>query len=172
MNTNHMSSAELIEKKRPLRRTISKNTTKAERPSCSIAITKVCVLLKSIKYRKIDQNWSNKQQVVAHVVLFLDRVTTGHPRLMEMPTDHFSADPFPIGGFAQLLVKGLTPPSQPPTWTKRKTKDKILWWDLPVMKYQVKTRSRITWENANQQFLQHHKQSQLQLMNKQGIWSL
>ena len=83
-------------KKRPFRRTISKNITKAERPSCSIAITKVRVLLKSIKYRKIDQNWSNKQQVVAHVVLFLDRVTTGHPRLMEMPADHFSADLFPI----------------------------------------------------------------------------
>ena len=42
---------------------------------------------------------------VAHVVLFLDRVTTGHPRLMEMPADHFSGDPFPIL-FVRLPVKG------------------------------------------------------------------
>ena len=68
--------------------------TKAERPTCSIAINKVCMLLKSIKYQKIDQNWSNKQQIVAHFVPFFDQVTTGHPRLMEMPADYFSADPF------------------------------------------------------------------------------
>ena len=56
----------------------------------------VLVPLKSIKYRKFDQNWSNKQQIVARVVPFLGGVTTGQPRLMEMPADHFSADPFPI----------------------------------------------------------------------------
>ena len=83
-------------KKQPFRRKIPQNITKAERPSCSVAITKVCALLKSIKYRKIDQNWSNKQQIVTHVVLYWDRVTTGHPRLMQMPADHFSADLFPI----------------------------------------------------------------------------
>ena len=82
--------------KRPFREKIPKNITKAERPSCSVTITKVCVPRKSMKYRKFDQNWSNKLQIVTHVVLFLDRVTTGHPRLMEMPADHFSADPFPI----------------------------------------------------------------------------
>ena len=75
----------------PFRRKIPKNITKGERPSCSVAITKVRVLSNSIKYLKI-----NKQQIIAYVVLFLDRVTTGHPRLMEMPADHFSGNPFPI----------------------------------------------------------------------------
>ena len=83
-------------KKRPLPRKIPENITKAGRPSCSVAITEVRVPLKSIKYRKFDQNWSNKQQIVARVVPFLDWVTTGQQRLMEMPADHFSADPFPI----------------------------------------------------------------------------
>ena len=33
-------------------------------------------------------------QNVAHVVLFLDRVTTGYPGLMQMHADHFPADPY------------------------------------------------------------------------------
>ena len=42
---------------------------------------------------------------VAHVVLFLDRVTTGYPGLMQMHADHFSADPFPLHEFIRLRTK-------------------------------------------------------------------
>ena len=46
-------------------------------------------------------------QNVAHVVLFLDRVTTGYPGLMQMHADHFSADPFRLDEFVRLRPKGL-----------------------------------------------------------------
>ena len=39
--------------------------------------------------------------------LRLDRVTTGYPRLMQMHTDHFSADPFWSYEFVRLRTKGL-----------------------------------------------------------------
>ena len=45
-------------KTRPLPRKIPKNITEAERSSSSVAIIWVRVLLRSIKCRKFDQNWS------------------------------------------------------------------------------------------------------------------
>ena len=79
-------------KTRPVPRKIPKNITKAVGSSCSVAISKFRLPLTSIIYRKFDYNtWSNKQQIVPHVVLF--HITTGHPRLMVMPADNFF--PFP-----------------------------------------------------------------------------
>ena len=66
------------------------------RSSSSISIFYIHLLLMSIKYGKIDQNWWYRQQIVTHVVLFLKRVTTGHPRLMLVCTDQF-----PISNFCR-----------------------------------------------------------------------
>ena len=59
---------------------------------------------------KISKIWPQliiQTQNVAHVVLFLDQVTTGYPRLMQMYADHFSADPFRSYEFVRLRTKGL-----------------------------------------------------------------
>ena len=87
-------------KKRPDQRKNTQNITKAEGSSCPVAIIKVHVPWRSIiieNLTKIDQ--TNNIQV-AHVVLVFDRVTTGHPRLMEMPADNFFASVrLPVKGF-------------------------------------------------------------------------
>ena len=95
-------------KTRPLPWKIPKNITEAERSSSSVAIIWVCVLLRSIKYRKIWPKLIIQTQNVTHVVLFLDRVTSGYPGLMQMHADHFSADPFWSNEFVRLRTKGLS----------------------------------------------------------------
>ena len=87
-------------KTRPLQRKIPKNITEAERSLSSVAIIWVHVPLRSIKCWKFD--------TVAHVVLFLDQVTTGYPGLMQMHADHFSADLFWLYEFVRLRTKGLS----------------------------------------------------------------
>ena len=60
---------------------------------------------------KISKIWPKliiQKQNVAHVVLFLDQVTTGYPRLMQMYADHISADPFRSYKFVRLRTKGLS----------------------------------------------------------------
>ena len=60
---------------------------------------------------KISKIWPKliiQTQNVAHVVLFLDRVTSGYPGLMQMHADHFSADPFWSNEFVRLRTKGLS----------------------------------------------------------------
>ena len=73
----------------------------------AIAIIWVCMLLMSIKYWKFDPVCSFRQQIITYVVLFLDWVTTGYPRLMQIQADHFSADPFQSDEFVRLWTKGL-----------------------------------------------------------------
>ena len=75
--------------------------TEAERSSSSKAIFWVHLLLRSIKYQNIDQNWSYRQQIVGHVVLFLKRISTGHPRLLQVHTGQFYRRPFP---FRRILL--------------------------------------------------------------------
>ena len=56
---------------RPLPRKIPKNITEAERSSSSVAIIWVRVLLRSIKYRKFDQNWSYRHKMSPMLFSFL-----------------------------------------------------------------------------------------------------
>ena len=58
-------------KTRPLPRKIPKNITEAERSSPSAAIIWVRVLLRSIKCRKFDQNWSYRNKMSPMLFSFL-----------------------------------------------------------------------------------------------------
>ena len=58
-------------KTRPLPRKIPKNITEAERSSSSVAIIWVRVPLRSIKYRKFDQNWSYRHKMSPMLFSFL-----------------------------------------------------------------------------------------------------
>ena len=58
-------------KTRPLPRKIPKNITEAERSSSSVAIIWVRVLLRSIKYQKLDQNWSYRHKMSPMLFSFL-----------------------------------------------------------------------------------------------------
>ena len=52
---------------------------------------------RAAEVNKMSKIWPKliiQTQNVAHVVLFLDLVTTGNPGLMQMHADHFSADSF------------------------------------------------------------------------------
>jgi len=95
-------------KTRPLPRKIPKNITEAKRSSSSITIIWVRVPLRSNEMSKIWPKLIIQTQNVAHVVLFLDRVTTGYPGLMQMHADHFSADHIWSYEFVRLRTKGLS----------------------------------------------------------------
>ena len=58
-------------KTRTLPRKIPKNITEAERSSSSVAIIWVRVPLRSIKYRKFDQNWSYRHKMSLMLFSFL-----------------------------------------------------------------------------------------------------
>ena len=65
---------------------------------------------RAAEVNRISKIWPKlimQTENVAHVVLFLDQVTTGYPGLMQMHADHFSADPFQLHEFVQLRTKGL-----------------------------------------------------------------
>ena len=64
---------------------------------------------RATEVNNISQIWPKliiQTQNVAHVVIFLDRVTTGYPGLIKIHAGHFSADPFWLYEFVRLRMKG------------------------------------------------------------------